>query len=179
MEALEIAKELLPFISIVKPITTCVLNLESKEIKYYIESKKLNKKMFDPKYCEIVFENYISRTWDKCSVINTLIFPNQQILIDRLYHPLSIIDDNEEIKIDSFPIKLFDKYKRILICDNAGMGKSTMSKFICIQAIKNNIGIPIFIELKNLNSENTILKEFSNQLTSIDKVYDEEFVLRL
>ena len=135
--------------------------------------------MFDPKYCEIVFENYISRTWDKCSVINTLIFPNQQILIDRLYHPLSIIDDNEEIKIDSFPIKLFDKYKRILICDNAGMGKSTMSKFICIQAIKNNIGIPIFIELKNLNSENTILKEFSNQLTSIDKVYDEEFVLRL
>ena len=179
MDALEISKELLPFIPVIKPIIACVSKVTSKELEVYMQSKKLNDSISNPKYYEILFQNYICQTWEKCSIVNTLIFPNQQILLETLYQPLNLVCDTKKTKIDSFPNELFDKHRRILICDNAGMGKSTISKFICIQTIKAGVGIPVFIELKKLNSENTILKEFLNQLNSIDKIFNTELALKL
>ncbi|WP_413669549.1 NACHT domain-containing NTPase [Mucilaginibacter sp. Mucisp86] len=127
---------------------------------------------------------YFERTYTKYSVINTLVFSNSEKLLKDLFIPLTIKEVSEKerkkkYKIDGFPIQLAIKYKKVLITDTAGMGKSTLVKRILLDVIDNSIGIPIIIELRRLNKDKTILKELHEQLSSINKLFDEKLLLEL
>lgn len=182
-EFVETAKNLAPFLPLAKPIIDTFLKPKLESLEKWLKTRKIENDNYDYHLYETKFQDYILRTIEKCSIINTLIFPNQQINIEDIYQPLTLIDNSpapqEKIKIESFPEALFQKYHRVLICDSAGMGKSTLSRFICLQAIKENKGLPVFIELRKINSTNTILQEFLKQLNSIDKIFDVDFVLNL
>ena len=179
----EMAKDLAPLICFAKPIINTILKPKLKKLEASQKSRKIKNEVFEYSVYEDKFQDYITKTVEKCSILNTLIFPNEQILIGNIYQPLTLIgngyNQQEKIKIEAFPDALFKKYQRILISDSAGMGKSTLSKFICLQAITESKGIPVFIELRKLNSSNTIIQEFLRQLNSIDKVFDQDFILRL
>lgn len=148
-----------------------------------MKCRKVENQVYDYQLYENKFQDYLLKTIEKCSVMNTLIFPNQQIQIEEIYQPLTLIDNNlkqqEKIKIVSFPKELFDKYNKVLISDSGGMGKSTLSRYICLQTIKENRAIPIFIELRKISSQNTIIDELLKQLNSIDKIFDKDFVFKL
>lgn len=182
-EFLETAKNLTPFIPLAKPIIDEFLKPKLKKIENWLNEKSLKNELFDHKLCENRFQDYLLKTIEKCSIIDTLIFPNQQINIENIYQPLTIINNEsnsqKRIKIENFPISLFREYKRILISDSAGMGKSTLSKFICLQAIKEKQGIPIFLELRKITSSNTVIQELLKQLNTIDNIFDEKFILKL
>lgn len=179
----EISKSLAPFIPLVKPIFNTFLKPKYKKITSWLKEKSLDAEVLDYKLFETRFQDYLCRTLEKCSIINTLIFPNQQINIESIYQPLTLIDNashqSEKIKVDKYPDELFNKYQRVLICDSAGMGKSTLSRFICVNAIKENKGIPVFIELRRINSKNTIIQEFLKQLNTIEHTFSIEFIYRL
>lgn len=68
-----------------------------------------------------------------------------------------------EIEIKGFPEDEFAKGTSNLIVDTAGMGKSTMCKRIFIDIIDRKLGIPIFIELRNINQNNTLINEILNK----------------
>ncbi len=182
-EYIETAKNLAPFISLAKPLIDTILKPKLKSLETWLKERKTDNEVFDYYTYETKFQEYIVRTIEKSSIINTLIFPNQQINIEDIYQPLTLIDNNlstqEKIKIESFPQELFVKYQKVLIMDSAGMGKSTLSRLICLKAIQDSHGIPVFIELRKINRENTILQELLNQLNPIDKVFDTDFILRL
>lgn len=182
-EFLENAKNLAPFLPLAKPVIDSLLRPKILSLDSWLKKRSIDNEVINHHLYESKFEEYMLKTIEKCSIINTLIFPNQQIHIEDIYQPLTLIDNNlklqEKIKIESFPLILFQKYQKILICDRAGMGKSTLSRFICLQAIKENVGIPVFIELRKINSENSILNELLKQLNSIDKVFDKDFIIRL
>lgn len=182
-EYVETAKNLAPFIPLAKPIIDTFLKPKLDSLEKWLKNRKIENEIYDYRLYETKFQDYILRTIEKCSIINTLIFPNQQIKLEDIYQPLTLIDNNqsqqEKIKVETFPEALFQKYHKVLICDSAGMGKSTLSRFICLQAIKENKGLPVFIELRKINSTNTILLEFLKQLNSIDKIFDKDFILNL
>lgn len=129
------------------------------------------------------FEEYLLRSYNKYSIVNTLVFKNERRLLKDLYVPLSVVTDSHSEKtkivkrIDSFPSDLLKQYSRILISDTAGMGKSTLSKFLFLSIIDQGIGIPIFIEMRRLSSERPILKEIHEQLNSLNKVFDSKLLL--
>lgn len=182
-ELLDTAKNLAPFLPLAQPVINTILKPKLESLRNWLSKRKIENEVIEHHLYEIKFQDYLCRTIEKCSSINTLIFPNQQIDIEDIYQPLTLIDNNlgqqEKIKITSFPIELFNKYQKVLISDSAGMGKSILSRFICLQAIKENIGIPVFIELRRINTENNIVQEFIKQLNSIDKIFDKDFILRL
>jgi hypothetical protein len=182
-EFLETAKNLAPFLPLAKPIIDSLFRPKLLSLDCWLKKRGIDNEVINHHLYESRFEEYLLKTIEKCSIVNTLIFPNQQIHIEDIYQPLTLIDNNlkqqEKIKIESFPLALFRKYQRVLICDSAGMGKSTLSRYICLQAIKENQGIPVFIELRKINSENTILNEFLKQINSIDNIFDKDFILRL
>lgn len=179
MDTADNIKILSSLIPLVKPVLEEVIKPVVRTINKTIKNKSLDNKALDDDFCEKIFEGYLCKTLEKCSILNTLIFPNQQITIESLYQPLTLCSNNEKIKIQSFPSKLFEKYQRVLICDSAGMGKSTLSRYICVQVMKERKGIPVFIELRKLNSANGILDELLNQLNTINHHVDKDFVLRL
>lgn len=132
------------------------------------------------------FEEYLLRSYEKYSVINTLALKNQQKLLKDLYVPLTLVRSNNNSKcnisqqIDKFPVDFVKEYNKILITDTAGMGKSTLTKFLFLDVIENgHYGIPIYIELRRLGKERTILQEIYNQLNSLAKEFDSDLLLKL
>ena len=130
------------------------------------------------------FEEYLFRTYKKYSIINTLVFKNEQRLLKDLYIPLTIIRDDhqrrkdkEQVKIDKYPVELVRSYNKILITDTAGMGKSTLTKRLFLDVIDNGHGIPIYIEMRRLKEGRPILIEIQEQINSLSKEFDSKLLL--
>lgn len=131
---------------------------------------------------EAHFKEYFFRSYKKYSVLNTLVFSNSQRLLKDVYIPLTLrLSSEKDIKysIDGFPIAIVSTYKKVLITDTAGMGKSTMMKRIFLDIIDNSRGIPIMIELRRLSKEKRLIQELHEQLNSINKGFDEKLLLEL
>lgn len=96
------------------------------------------------------FDDYLIRSYKKQIYVKTLVFQNKKILLSNLYIPLTVSnsDSGEGIKIDSFPSKLFPIHSKVLLVDTAGMGKSTLSRYLFLKAIEEGHGIPVFFRVK-------------------------------
>ena len=124
------------------------------------ESKK--KREIDRKLETFVFEvfsDYLNRTYEEQNNINVIALGLQQIKVKQIYVPLTIYsqEKREEICIDEYKEDFSERYKKVVVVDNAGMGKSTLMKTMFISAIEKNKGIPVFIELRNLTKERDII----------------------
>lgn len=134
------------------------------------------------------FQEYLERSYTKYSIVNTLVFHNSQRLLKDIYVAQTLVkehrseDDEKATKIDKLPVSLIKKYKKLLITDTAGMGKSTIMKRMFIDIIDRGldvVGIPIYIELNRLNKGNTILNEIQEALSSLAKPFDNNLLLKL
>ena len=142
------------------------------------------------------FEEYRERLYKKYGIINTLALNNSQKLLKKIYVPQTLVKEDCSVKkdkytkIDKYPEKLIKKYKRILITDSAGMGKSTIMKRMFIDLVEKkiesiDIPIPIYIELNKLDKDHTILDIIQEELTlesglsSEIKKYDSKLLLKL
>lgn len=134
------------------------------------------------------FQEYLLRTYDKYSIINTLVLHNTQLRLKDIYVAQTLVKEDlcklEEItaKIDKLPVALIKEYKKILITDTAGMGKSTITRRMFIDLIDNSIGdvgIPIYIELNKLNKNRTIIKEIQEEMDSLSRKFDSNLLFKL
>ena len=112
------------------------------------------------------FEEYLERSYTKQSYLSVLVFKNQQRLLEELYIPLEVISakDSTKIKIDDYHDYFIPKYQKVLITDTAGMGKSTILRYLFISCLKANKGMPVFVELRKLNKDITILDYLSGEI---------------
>lgn len=124
------------------------------------------------------FREYLERTYDKYSCINVLAIPNSQFQLKDIYVTQSLVkynrfeSEDDTTIINRLPTELIKKYKKLLITDTAGMGKSTILKYMFIDLIDkglNEVGIPIFVELNRLNKNRSILMEIQEEMDSLSK----------
>ena len=129
------------------------------------------------------FNEYITRKYESFFTIDTLVLQNRQIPFDNLYYPLTVASQEEnkliEFKIDRYHKGFIPTYKKVLIVDTAGSGKSTILRKLFLSVIKQKYALPIFIELRKLNEKNLILDEIYEQLNPIDKEINREVIFRL
>lgn len=127
------------------------------------------------------FSEYLYRTYKRYSTVNTLAFKNNQMLLKNIYIPLTLIiekgNSNTRLSVDAYPESLISKYSNLLIIDTAGMGKSTMSKRMFLDIIDNGYGIPIFVELRRLSKNRSLITEIQQQLNSLAKQFDNQLML--
>ncbi|APS29581.1 hypothetical protein ABRP72_09620 [Pectobacterium carotovorum] len=117
--------------------------------------------------------DYLAKVNAQCSIINSLAFPNILKKVSDIYVPLTLstLDSREEKEYivkrgDSF----LNQFAKILIIDNAGMGKSTLMKKIVMDTIDYSKEIPIYIELRTLT--NNSIAEQINKLIGLDNIND-------
>ncbi|MPS64297.1 NACHT domain-containing NTPase [Chryseobacterium sp.] len=173
-----------------------IITIASPIIKSFVDNiitpkldilrKKLEKKGKLKSFSQIPFEKYFSeyyhRSFKKMSIINTLTFNNSQKLLDDIYIPLTIRNSHnykEIYKIKEFPKALSNEYWNILITDTAGMGKSTLMKKMFLSALNSNNGIPLFIELRRLSKNKSILEELKEQLNSVNNSINDDILFEL
>lgn len=129
------------------------------------------------------FGDYLKRTYEKNSVLNTLVFHNQQKQLRDLYIPLTLVQEGIDktherntIRIDGYPAEFISQFRRVLISDTAGMGKSTLTKIMFLSAIDQEAGIPFYVELRKLNKNHLLLDEIRDQLDSLTKEFDDSLM---
>lgn len=100
-------------------------------------------------------------------VINTIALPGRKVDLLQIYTPLTLEGkDDTFFKLDNFDLQLLRSTSPKLVMDYAGMGKSTLLKYIYISCIKNDYKIPIFIELRKLKKDQSIEDYIRNSLSS-------------
>src|ERR1044072_3428994 len=174
----------------IKEILTAAGPLIKAMVDTYVVPKlEILKKRFSLDYnkhyvpLEEHFSEYFHRTYKKISIINTLVFNNSQKLLKDIYLPLTIIKRDahkpRRFKIATFPDNLFAAFDKILLTDNAGMGKSTLIKKLFLEIIDNKKGIPILVELRRLNKEKKIIDEIKEQMNPLEKHFNDALLLEL
>lgn len=134
---------------------------------------------------ESKFEEYLQRSFETHSCIPILIFQNQLIKLEDIYIPLTVRSERgigyglESFLIDKYPKNFLPRYKKVLIRDTAGMGKSTLMKYLFLSCLKEQKGIPIFIELRRLNGDDSIIDFIHGELNPINDEFDQNLILNL
>jgi hypothetical protein len=124
---------------------------------------------------------YLDRTVDKHSYINVLAFQNQQKRLVDLYGPLKVRGAGTRgvIVMDGYRDEFIPACRRVLITDTAGMGKSTILRYLFLSCVESNKGIPIFVDLRRLSKDLTLLDYIFSELNPISRELDREFILEL
>lgn len=130
------------------------------------------------------FEEYLTRMFQDSQYMNTIIFPKTPKKIESMYIPLTL--QNEFTEEGKFKVeyaveitKFLETYRKIFITDTAGMGKSTMMKWMFRKCIETNSGIPILIEIRKFKKDNSIIDEIYKGLNGIDNEIDQAQVNKL
>lgn len=128
------------------------------------------------------FEHYLKSAYERHSVVNTLVLRNSRCRLKDIYIPLTIKEENnieEKAVIDGYPIEIMKRHPKMIICDTAGMGKTTLVKRMFLSAIDDVLTIPVIVELRRIEKENTLLDIVFGQIDSLAEAFDHQLLLKL
>ena len=128
------------------------------------------------------FEHYLKSAYERHSVVNTLVLRNRKCRLRDIYVPLTIKEENnieEKTVIDGYPIELMKRHPKMIICDTAGMGKTTLMKRMFLSAIDDVLTIPVIVELRRIEKGNTLLDIVYGQIDSLAEAFDHQLLLKL
>lgn len=130
------------------------------------------------------FQEYLERAYEKQSSLATVVFQNQSMPLRDLYLPLTVQATHRNqteipILLDRYKDEFIPNNQRVLLTDDAGMGKSTLLRFLFLQCIDENKGLPIFVELRRLVDKKNIVDVIHEDLNPIDDDINRDFILKL
>ena len=158
--------------TLIQPLLTVILD---SLLKPKLEELNRQEKLEEDNNEKIIecFEDYLVRSYETHKLMNTIVFRNNPIDIYELYLPLTLEGGSDSAYIDNFPNDFLEKHNKIVITDDAGMGKSTLLKWMFVNAIHYQQRIPIFIELRKLSKSNTVINEIQKELSGLNNFIDE------
>ncbi|CAH6795548.1 NACHT domain-containing protein [Vibrio chagasii] len=103
-------------------------------------------------FCKNKFIPYIARGYTQLDKSTSQLFRNRNYLVSKLYEPLTLSSHSSEQSavVDKYPSDLFNAHSKIIINDDAGMGKSTVLKMLYRYAVESSQIIPFYIDIKSL-----------------------------
>lgn len=115
------------------------------------------------------YSKYLEDSYEKHLYFNSIVFKNEQKKLADFYLPLTLIKQptNEQTSIASYPQELIEETKKVLIVDTAGMGKTTLLKYLFLGCVEKEAGIPIYVELRKLKKKKTLLDFIVDQLSDV------------
>ncbi|MEZ0485456.1 NACHT domain-containing protein [Fibrella aquatica] len=165
----------------IEPFISALLKSKVDSMSKWFKNKEKNKEI-SAELIEAKFRNYLTRSYIDFNKMNVLVFPNQQINIKSIYVPLSIRSSEKHMKsflIDQFKEEYIKPYQKLLISDTAGMGKSTLTKWIALSLIEQNLSIPVVVELRHLKKKNSLLENILDQINGLNNTVDRDLVVKL
>ncbi|MBE7124563.1 NACHT domain-containing protein [Bacillus mycoides] len=136
------------------------------------------------------FNRYLESSVNEYSTIPTIALKHRKVYLEQVYQPLKILSlasdmytyntaTNQPVSLDKYNEEFFKKYPKLLITDSAGMGKSTFLKFLFLSSIRQQIQIPVFIELRRLNANHGVIDEIYKKINFISSDFTKEHIIEL
>lgn len=109
---------------------------------------------------------YIRLLEAKTRTIPTFINTSGIVVLEDVYEPLSVHSPSLglTVPVKGFPADLFSESRCLAIADDAGMGKSTIAKFVARRAISEHRPIPLLIELRRIRLGQSIISCLCQEL---------------
>lgn len=127
-------------------------------VKTFIDIfKKAKDEVYD--LFEVGLEESLINQAEKFYYTHNFIYRETKVPFYDVYFPISVGYSKTYFHK---PITELETNKYVTIIGVAGSGKSTLSKYIYLNAIKENIKIPLFIELRNINASNSTFEGYIN-----------------
>lgn len=168
--------------------TKYLLGILTSKIRNVFERKKIKFEHYD----ELAekFNRYLESSVNEYSTIPTIALKHRKVYLEQVYQPLKILSlesdmytynggTNQPLLLDRYNEEFFEKYPKLLITDSAGMGKSTFLKFLFLSSIRQQIQIPVFIELRRLNASHGVVDEIYKKINFISSDFTKEHIVEL
>lgn len=159
-----------------------LLGPKIQKLRLWAEERELKGKL-DADILATVMERYLIKLSERVSEITSIAFPQLKLSIFDAYEPLALREllFNSSQRPTEYNIdKLASSNKRTyIIIDDAGMGKSTFSKFVVGKLLFKSNRIPILFELRKLNSEVSLIENLAAEFDFPGKVFDRELFYKL
>jgi hypothetical protein len=163
---------------LVKPFLDEIVARQIGKFREWLK-REGRERAIEENYFNDKFSDYLERTNEYCSSLNTLVFPGQKIALDKIFQPVYLRRLSHPKKIlVNYRLLLSELFEfgNLLISDSAGMGKSTIAKVIALRCIECN-SIPVIIELRKLTSTHLVVQEIVNQIDSLNHDIDDSLIL--
>lgn len=127
------------------------------------------------------FWDYLESVRRRVSTLRTVVFPTRDVPITDLYEPVTLEIKRHATRPDLLrAVTAMDLQGRhLLIRDRAGMGKSTLLRYLALTALQDDRLIPILVELRRVPSDTSLLNTILSQLNIPGLSTDTELLLRL
>jgi len=147
-----------------------IVQLESKKIIRALGNVK-SKKNAD---LGAAFRIYMEFAWERYSMVKTLLYRDEPRFLYEVYeHPSVKLKDNvldTRRLIDIMKISHF-----LIVSSQSGTGKSMLMRHFFIDALRNDqFYIPIFVELRNLRSERSLMDVMFHSVSSMGCSLDQQ-----
>ncbi|MCJ8343014.1 MAG: hypothetical protein MJH09_09255 [Cetobacterium sp.] len=166
----------------IKAIYEMIPTSVKKELKKEAieKAKKFISKIKKDKKEDVNIKKYLETKYIEFSYLMPLALDQRVVLLKELYYPLTIKRKGEVIEIKGFDISLFKTKNRIIIEDDAGMGKSTLMKFLFLTNYDSmdKDYIPVFFELRNYDTKLLFKENIINSFKKIECDIDDDFFKR-
>ncbi|AXA90187.1 NACHT domain-containing NTPase [Massilia sp. YMA4] len=130
----------------------------------------------------LLLERYVERVINRASWISTLVFPQEKVPLGRLYEPVVLVRREGANGLrgrDVYELDLSAESLSVLIIDEAGMGKSTYAKHLCIEVCAKSDRIPILFDLASYESDKTLIENLAKDFDEIDYDFDRPLFRKL
>lgn len=172
---------------VLKKLFDAIINNEA--IKKYSSAKASKSYESFKDHFGITFKEYQDRKREEGFYLNTVLDINVAPSFEQVYIPLKIStlnhydkDSNNSIQYEEYTfghfsdLELFiQKYKRVLIVDDAGMGKTMLSKWI-FENSSYSKKLPVYVELRSLKEEDDLFSVIYNELIGFKGKINEDYV---
>ena len=126
------------------------------------------------------FRTYLGGLTHTVGSLNTIAL-DDAVSLQQVYHPARVYSPSLDVTytLDHFDPRVLSSHGQALLVDTAGMGKTTVMKWLCLNCIRKEHGIPLFVDLRRLTADETLLDYILKAITPVDQKPDTKLLLKL
>lgn len=181
VELIELVKAAAPYVSpfIAPVIATFVKTKFEDQWKEYFQAGR----QADSAVQQRLVARYLARKYKEHDQIINVAFNGEPQSLIPVYEPLTLTstsDDADYCRVDRFPAKFLEIRQNILVMDTAGMGKSTLTKYLFVKCVDDSDDskelMPVLVELRKLRTGDSITSIIAEQFDSIETKFDQKLL---
>jgi NACHT domain len=134
-----------------------------------------------PERLEQSLERYLRRTLTSAASIQSVVFPQHELPLLQSYEPLLLqpVAPRKGDRRFLLAADLLANLGHVTIIDQAGMGKTTYSKYLLTRVCERTDKIPILFNLRNYEAGEPLVKALLRELHELDKEFGQKLFERL
>ncbi|WP_126403481.1 NACHT domain-containing protein [Ectopseudomonas mendocina] len=163
-------------------VVSALLGPKIERIKQWAIEKDLAKHL-EEKKLSVLLENYLTRITAKISFVSTIVFPQEKIELAVIYEPITLSERSAEWGRSGAgalaQLDIAADGASYLIVDEAGMGKSTYVKSLCLHVLKDSDRIPVLYDLSEYDGSRSLFECIADMFDELDSVFSRELLKKL